>query len=100
MNQQLKLDEWPHGSRPARARRTDPESSHVAADVAERVGTVACHMSIVLAAVKGYPGLTSKRLAETCPLDRYQVARRLPELETRGLVTRTSAPDGDRWFPA
>lgn len=98
--EQLSLDEWPCGTRPARARRTDPDSSHAAADRAEKSGGIGAQALATFVAVRAYPGLTSKQLAETCPLDRYQIARRLPELERRGLIRRASTPDEEeRWFP-
>ena len=100
MKAQLSLDDWLPGTRPARARRTDPASSHAAADQAEADGTVATHALIALGAVRRLPGFTSKRLADACELDRYQLARRLPELERRGLVRRVSDVGGERWFPA
>lgn len=100
MGTQLSLDEWPYGTRPPRARRTDPDSSHVAADRAKRSGAIGAQATTTFIAVRAYPGLTSKQLAGVCPLDRYQVARRLPELERRGLVRRASTPDEEeRWFP-
>ena len=100
MSAQLPLDDWLPGMRLARARRTDPESSHAAADQAEADGTIATHALVTLGAVRRLPGLTSKQLAGACELDRYQIARRLPELERRGLVRRVSNVGGERWFPA
>lgn len=45
--------------------------------------------SLVEQAVIENPGLTSYELSYVCGgLDRYQVARRLPELEKRGRVER------------
>jgi DNA-binding MarR family transcriptional regulator len=84
-----------------RARRTDPVASHLAADTAERTGTISKQAAIVLAAVVEFPGLTSKQLATVCELDRYQIARRLPEMEQCGLVRREELPGARResiWF--
>ena len=54
----------------------------------------------VLTLVKRFPGYTSKELAsESWPLDRYQLARRLPELLSAGLVTRTDEKVESRWWP-
>lgn len=98
--EEMSLDNYLPGDGPARARRTDPESSHVAADTAERRGIIRRHAEIVRGAVERYPGLTSKRYADVCPLDRVQVARRLPELERRGLIRRVSKRGAEeRWFP-
>lgn len=72
--------------RPLRARKTDPISSHIAADEAERTGRIGRQQQIVLAAVRRYRGRTASELARRCPLDRYQVARRLPELADQLLI--------------
>ena len=80
-----------------RARRSDPESSHRAAT------EVAPHLSgqrrAVWEALSRHPGRSSKELAEVSGLDRYMVARRLPELEQYGLVERAGSGSRDvRWF--
>lgn len=93
------LDLWSPGSRPTRARRDDPESSHRAADQAERSGRIGRQLEAALAAVRERPGLTSLELAEATGIDRYTLARRLPELARRGLVHRDERPDGIRWWP-
>lgn len=73
------------------ARNTDPVSSHVAAyDVTAR-GTRNRQQRIVFRAVVEHPGRTSRELAALCPLDRYQVARRLPELEEVRMVQKGPA---------
>lgn len=61
-----------------RARNTDPESSHVAAQKIRAV--LGCQQSAVLAAVKQWPGMTAVELAHLGKMDRYAVSRRLPEL--------------------
>ena len=97
--EELSLDNY-RAPGPARARRTDPESSHIAADTAEQRGIITRHAEIVRGAVERYPGLTSKQLAEACPLDRVQIARRLPELERSGLIRRRSKKgEEEKWFP-
>ena len=68
----------------ASARRHDPETSHEAARNAEPLAKT--HRAILLTAVRKFPGLTSAELASKCGLDRYQAARRLPELRKAGLV--------------
>jgi len=92
------LDLLSHMS-PARARRTDCDSSHVAADKAERDGTIGRQAAAALALVRRYPGRTSKELARLGSLDRYQLARRLPELRTAGVVERTDEESECRWWP-
>lgn len=84
-----------------RARRSDPETSHLAA---ARVDDLARQQAAaVLVAVKMWPDKTSLELAGniewaagrgrwTGPvLDRHDIARRLPELERAGLVRRGAA---------
>lgn len=100
--EQLSLDlRMGHG----RARTTDPDSSHRAADRLERSGELTRQARIVLALLECFPGLSSKQLAEASRgtesvLDRYQVARRLPDLERAGYARRSKEQDGDaRWFP-
>lgn len=95
---QLTLDSWHPGARPARARRTDHDSSHAAADRAERSGAIEAQMNRVLAAVRAHPGSTSAQLSALAGIDRHTVARRLPDLERRGLVTREKiAGEEIRW---
>lgn len=71
-----------------RARRTDPLSSHAAADRAERSGSIGRQAARVLEALRATPGLTSGELAARHGLDRYMVARRCPDLERAGKVRR------------
>jgi DNA-binding MarR family transcriptional regulator len=50
-------------------------------------------------ALKKHPGRSSKELSEVSNLDRYMIARRLPELEQYGLVSRVGSGSRDvRWF--
>lgn len=89
-----------------RARRTDPSSSH---DAARRIsGAISGHQQCqAYAAVRANPGRTSSELAAETGLDRYMLARRLPELLDEGMVTRrppradyyTHRP-GVTWWPA
>lgn len=71
------------------ARRTDPQSSHSAAEEVTRSGKREGQVLAVLALVRKYPGSTSLELAKhSVGLDRYVTARRLPELEKQGLVRK------------
>ena len=70
------------------ARNTDPVSSHLAAEEVTVKGTRGRQQRVVLWAVAANPGRTSRELASICDLDRYQVARRLPELENAGLLEK------------
>ena len=61
-----------------RARRSDPETSHLAA---ERIKPkLRAQQQAVLDALTRWPGSTAVELAKVSGLDRYLVSRRLPEL--------------------
>lgn len=86
-----------------RARGADPGTSHEAASAILRSGELGRQQMIVLDAVRRWPGLASIELAGLLNLDRYQVARRLPELESAGLVSkgephRTGKRQGVSWW--
>lgn len=82
------------------ARRTDHDSSHAAADRAERSGRLATDRARVLLLVHRNPGLTSLELAQRGGLDRYMVARRLSDCEKLGLVSSVREPGKQiRWIP-
>jgi hypothetical protein len=68
------------------ARNSDPCTSHDAAHELVASGAQAQQHEQVAAAVRRHPGLTSRELAFSAGLDRHMVARRLPELESDGLV--------------
>lgn len=63
-----------------RASNTDPESSHEAARALDRNKLSEQHETVT-AAVNLRPGHTSRELSKEAGLDRYMLARRLPELE-------------------
>ena len=70
------------------SRSTDPASSYDAAEQLIQSGRHNDQLRIVLDTVRSWPGQTSRELAQHCELDRYQIARRLPELEQMGLVRK------------
>lgn len=80
-----------------RARRSDPESSKLAAARVAENGTLGRQCECVLAAVRRWPGRTSYELSENIravwreQLDRYAVARRTWDLERKGLVRKGAA---------
>jgi hypothetical protein len=81
------------------ARRTDPRSSRMTYDeiTAEGIrGKQAKRVYLALCdhegRVKSRKGVTSKDLAEEYDLDRYMVARRLPDLERAGFVEKLTDP--------
>ncbi|PTS71915.1 winged helix-turn-helix domain-containing protein [Stenotrophomonas sp. HMWF022] len=70
------------------ARSSDPSTSHEAARHVVNSGLQADQQAVALAAVRKSPGLTSNELAQCSTLDRYMLARRLPELQEAELVWR------------
>lgn len=70
------------------ARATDPATSHLAAEAITASGARDAQAQLAAEAVRKHPGHTSNELAELCPLDRYALARRLPECATAGAVRR------------
>lgn len=73
------------------ARSTDPETSHLAAEHIIATGKRAHQQHQALAAVRAFPDHTSLEIAEAARCCRFQLARRLPELERDGLVERGPA---------
>ncbi len=70
----------------ARARRSDPATSHQAAVQVEIKGTAATHREACLAAVIKRPGMTAAEIAAYLNIERHIPSRRLPELRERNLV--------------
>lgn len=70
------------------ARNTDPCTSHEAARAIIATGDRAHQQHLAYAAVRAYPGRTSLELSHLSGLERHALARRLPELIDRGLVTQ------------
>lgn len=70
------------------ARATDPQSSLAAARRHLASGRSESNAATVLAAVRRWPGSTSRELSERIPLERHEVARRLSGLERAGHVRK------------
>ena len=62
------------------SRNSDPHTSHEAEEFINKTGIRNSQQRDVLAGLKIHPGHTSRELAKMLGLDRYVVARRLPEL--------------------
>ena len=69
--------------------KADPETSASAARQITRSGKREGQQLAALALVKKYPGCTSFELARKSGMDRYTLARRLPELEHGELVYKS-----------
>ena len=91
----------------ARARNTDPATSHAAARDVERSGGAAAQRARCLHIVKRCPGATAAEIAEMTGLERHAPSRRLPELRAGGFVVnggkrkcRIMGRDSLTWYPA
>lgn len=84
-----------------RSRRKDPPSSKRAEDQIRKSGAMTGQRLIAFDLVKQFPGRTSKELAGLGTLDRYQLARRLPELLSMGKVRATQfGKEDQKWWAA
>lgn len=70
------------------ARRTDPISSHLAAAQHTASGARSHQQDMAASAVRQFPARTSFELAMATGIDRYMLARRLPECALAGRVAR------------
>lgn len=70
------------------AATADPATSHEAAAALTASGARDMQKRRVLAALRKFPFVTSAELAQMGHLDRYECARRLPDLERDGLAVR------------
>ena len=75
---------------PPLAHSKDPRSSFEAGDRALSTGRLQKQMKRVYSALLNNPGVTSAELAKIMDCSRYDTARRLPTLESKGLVVRGS----------
>ena len=71
----------------ARARKSDPQTSHEAAKQVTDSGAASAQREQCLAAVKLAQGMTAAELTKIIGCERHMPSRRLPELRRAGLVT-------------
>lgn len=76
-------------------RRNDPKSSELAAAHVTASGVRAAQQQDAYAAVRAFPGKTSNELARLTGQDRHQLAKRLPECRTAGMVMNPKDDDGN-----
>ena len=70
---------------PSRARRTDPGTSHAAADQAKQLARA--HQSMILEVMRDAGcELGAEQIADRIGLASYQVRKRLPELQDQHLI--------------
>lgn len=88
-------------------RRTDPDTSRLAAEEITASGKRSHQQAQCAAAVRQFPGHTSFELAMLTDLERYMLGRRLSECETAGTVKRGAPKYCDvtgrlamTWWPA
>ena len=88
-----------------RARRRDPETSHLAAERIKASGALGKQQQAVLEAVRKWPGSTAVEIARLGQIDRYAVSRRTAELagvKIRKGQSRTCTVNGTpmtTWWP-
>jgi len=70
------------------AKTNDPVTSWEAGEEIHETGTAQRHVEIILCTLSPHHSLTSAEIAAECELDRWQVARRLPEMERKNLAER------------
>ena len=68
------------------ARRTDPATSHAAANKAASIAP--SHRNIIAAALR-YEPATVKTISDRCGLSQYAVSKRLGEMQRLGLIELT-----------
>ena len=75
----------------ARARATDPATSHEAAIDVERSGIAQTQRRECLRIIQKHPGRTSAEIAALGGFNRHMPARRLPDLRKAGIVYNGSS---------
>lgn len=70
------------------ARRTDPETSKIAAENIVASGQADTQRNRVLDILKQYPEKTARELSELSDMDYFAIQRRIGELEKLGLAAR------------
>jgi len=68
------------------ARRNDPDTSKEAGEKVEASGKAERQRREILAGVTRHPGRTTDELAKLLGMDRYDAARRAPEVKRAGLI--------------
>ena len=86
------------------ARSSDPLTSWSAAEHITTSGKAADQRAIAVSAVHKHPGRTASELSRLCPLDRYQLGRRLVEcgelVKGEARECTVSGRQAVTWWPA
>lgn len=77
---------------PPAARRTDPDTSHKAAERAQRFASG--HEAVILAWLREHPGATYREIASGIGMEAVAVGRRLKGLRNAGLIRPEAERDG------
>lgn len=72
------------------SRATDPDTSRLAEQHVNVTGKRRRQQELVFDLIKRYPNHTAQELAQYGVLDRYEIGRRVSELETAGAIERSS----------
>jgi len=72
----------------APSKRNDPDTSREAGALFDASGKRSDHFQQILVTLSDVFPFTAAEIAKWSPLDRFQVSRRLKEMEGRGLVKR------------
>lgn len=83
-----------------RARRSDPETSHIAAARIKVSGVLANHQHLIARAIRAQPGMTYTEIAEVTGLERHAVGRRLKELQPLHARPGETRNGMRTWYPA
>ena len=81
------------GGMHARARTSDPDTSHSAAFEMEATGKADTQRRACLEEVATNPGQTAAEIAVACDLERHVPSRRLPELRDAGMIQNREKRD-------
>lgn len=78
----------------ARARNSDPQTSHDAAKRVTRSGNATRHRQMILDALKGGEGLTVEQISQATGVHKSDLNKRTSELEHAGLIRRSGVHHG------
>jgi len=86
------------------SRRTDPQTSRIAASRLVASGRADAHRALIVDAIRRRPGTTYRQIAELTGLEPVAVGRRLVEVERLGLARAGEARDTEgramrTWWP-
>lgn len=82
------------------ARSTDPDTSHDAAKKIRKSGKLTMQQELTLAAVRRFPGMNTRELAEASGEGHHMLSRRLGQVRDFGLIVDCGRRGGGTlWWP-